>query len=219
MSCKISCISDTHGLHDQMDLDSFPGGDLLIHSGDCTNIGEARDLFGLNFWFKKLKKKYKRIILVPGNHDWICQDDIGFVRSVMPNCDILLDDTLVIDGLKIYGSPWSPRFFDWAFNVDRGPKIARKWALIPDDVDVLITHGPPFGIGDLNKPPLPELPEHVGCRDLTQRIANLKNLKLHVYGHVHGGWGKVKVNGVWYINASTCTEKYKPTNLPIGVEL
>jgi len=216
---KITCISDTHGLHERIDLDLFPGGDLLIHAGDCTNNGSPRDLFSLNWWFRKLQKKYTNIILVPGNHDFCFERNFGLSKAAMTNCIVLFDEAITIDGLKFYGSPWQPRFFDWAFNVDRGAKIARKWAAIPDDTDVLITHGPPFGIGDVCFQPHTQQPQHVGCQDLTARIAELKNLKLHVCGHVHPGWGKVQIDGVWYINASTCTNKYKPTNLPIGVEL
>jgi len=212
---KITVISDTHGLHDQMDLDSFPGGDLLLHSGDCTNFGAAQDLFSLNFWFGKLQKKYQHIILVPGNHDRCFESNFNLAKSLMTNCTILLDEAITIDGLKFYGSPWQPRFFNWAFNVDRGVKIARKWAMIPDDTNVLITHGPPFGIGDKTS----LTGDLIGCQDLSARIEKLKKLKLHACGHCHPGWGKVQVNGVWYINGSICTNAYKPTNLPIGVEL
>jgi Icc-related predicted phosphoesterase len=125
-----------------------------------------------------------------------------------------------IGGLKIYGAPWQPRFYDWAFNLNRGVELAEKWRLIPDDIDVLITHGPPHGILD-------EVPgkfgyENVGCEELRRRIEEISingKLKLHVFGHIHCGYGRAERFGVKFVNAAGCDETYEPVQPPISVEL
>jgi Icc-related predicted phosphoesterase len=123
----------------------------------------------------------------------------------------------VIDGLKIYGSPWQPRFFDWAFNLNRGPEMAEKWKLIPDETNILITHGPPNGI--LDEVPRAYGSENAGCEELRKRIQDLPDLKLHVFGHIHCGYGMHKEAGVTFINASNCDESYKPSQPPIVIDL
>ena len=120
--------------------------------------------------------------------------------------------------IKIHGSPWQPNFYDWAFNLPRlGDEIKSKWDMIPDDTDILITHGPPQEIrdfvsnwrqGDMN----------VGCELLRYRIDQIKPL-LHVFGHIHGAYGGALINETLFINASTCTERYEPSNKPIVVDL
>ena len=106
--------------------------------------------------------------------------------------------------LKIYGSPWQPEFCGWAYNLPRGQALADKWAMIPDDTDILVTHGPPAGIldGDL------------GCLNLRRRVDEL-NLKLHVFGHIHYSWG-VMGN---YVNASICNDMNIPIHDPIVMEV
>lgn len=129
----------------------------------------------------------------------------------------------MIDGVKFWGSPWQPEFCNWAFNLSRGIKLKEKWDLIPADTNVLITHGPPMGILDnvtkFNGHTGELEIQHVGCVDLYNRVMELKSLQLHVFGHLHDGYGKQKINKTIFVNASICTEEYKPTNAPIVVEL
>src|SRR5436309_2740816 len=130
---KIVCISDTHNCHDQIKV---PDGDILIHAGDATISGTVEQVSAFNAWFSALP--HRRKIYIAGNHDWLFEHSNRLARQLLaPEIIYLQDSSAVIDGLKIYGSPWQPRFFDWAFNLDRGAEIAEKWRTIPSDIDIL----------------------------------------------------------------------------------
>lgn len=213
---KVVCISDTHNFHEQI---AVPDGDVLIHSGDATVKGTIPEVIAFSEWFAEQRHPYK--VLVSGNHDWLYFLDNRLARELTkPNVIYLEDSSIEIEGLKIYGSPWQPRFFDWAFNLNRGYELAEKWAMIPDDVEILITHGPPYGILDLV--PRKGWDENTGCEELRKRveqIAALGRLKLHVFGHIHCGYGIHEEFGVKFVNASTCDEQYNPTQPPIVIDL
>jgi len=213
---RIVCISDTHNCNEEIVV---PDGDLLIHSGDATTIGSVEQFRAFNRWFAGLPHKHK--IFVAGNHDWLFERDNGPARRLLdPSIAYLQDSAIEIDGLKFYGSPWQPRFFDWAFNLNRGYELAEKWAMIPADVDVLITHGPPNGILDLV--PRKGWDENTGCEELRKRVGQIAafgRLKLHVFGHIHCGYGVHEEFGVKFVNASTCDEQYNPTQPPIVIDL
>jgi len=214
---KICCISDTHSYHRKINI---PECDILIHAGDITWKGELDILEDFSLWMKDLPIAHK--IVIHGNHE--IGHEHGYKREhglkMFSDAEIiyLQDSAVEIDGLKIYGSPDQPWFHNWEYNRQRGKEIAAKWALIPDDTNILITHGPPFMIRD-------EAPrgvgghENVGCVDLLNRIGDLEHLKLHVFGHIHAGYGITKVEQCSFVNASSCTEKYDPTNPPIVIEL
>jgi Icc-related predicted phosphoesterase len=214
---KIVCLSDTHNCNEQIRV---PDGDVLIHSGDATVRGTPAETEDFLRWFSSLPHKHK--IFVAGNHDWLYETNNRLARILTANFKIkyLQDSFAEIEGLKIYGSPWQPRFFDWAFNLNRGAEIAEKWKLIPPDADVLITHGPPFGI--LDEVPKRYWTENAGCEELRKRIEEIAafgKLKLHVFGHIHCGYGQTEKFGVRFVNASNCDEQYEPTQPPIVIEL
>lgn len=221
---RIVLLSDTHNAHDEINV---PAGDILIHAGDATGRGTIEEINAFSRWFTALPHKHK--ILVAGNHDWLFETNPALAKSLMRDCIYLQDSLAQIENLKIYGSPWQPRFYDWAFNLDRGAELAEKWHLIPDDTDILITHGPPFGI--LDAAPRGSLPdENVGCADLRRRVeelAALGNLKLHVFGHIHHSYGATEMfgeknnrkSGVKFANASNCDESYAPVNVPLVFDL
>jgi Icc-related predicted phosphoesterase len=219
---KIVAISDTHCRHKQVEI---PECDLLIHAGDITGRGEVSVLQNFLGWLDDQPATHK--VIIPGNHDYCFQQarNIPRVQAALaehPDIICLQDSEVTIEGLKIYGSPWQPWFYDWAFNFPRndGGKMAREtWAKIPDDTDILITHGPPHGILDrVDNPGQRENP-HVGCKWLISRIDELDKLRLHVAGHIHEGYGLQERNGVTHINASICTLEYKPTNNPVVIDL
>lgn len=213
---RVVCLSDTHNCNDQI---AVPDGDILIHSGDATITGTVDEIRRFNEWFSGLPHKQK--IFVAGNHDWLFERDNDLARRLLDPTIIYLQDSLAtIEGLKIYGSPWQPRFFDWAFNLSRGKELAEKWKLIPDDIDVLITHGPPSGI--LDAVPSKWGTENAGCEELRKRvkkIAAFGRLKLHIFGHIHCGFGTHDEFRVRFVNASNCDEQYQPTQPPIIVEI
>ncbi|MEZ5427958.1 MAG: metallophosphatase domain-containing protein [Pyrinomonadaceae bacterium] len=213
---RIVCISDTHNCNRQI---AVPDGDILIHAGDATVNGTRLEVEEFLFWFSSLPHRHK--IFVAGNHDWLFEKENRSARLLTANFNIryLEDSAVEIEGLKIYGSPWQPRYFNWAFNLNRGAELAEKWKLIPEDTEVLITHGPPNGI--LDEVERKYFIENTGCEELIKRVEDLaeKKLKLHIFGHIHCGYGQREEFGVRFVNASICDEAYDPTQPPIVVDL
>ncbi len=212
---RIVCISDTHNCHEQI---LVPEADILIHAGDATGLGTVEEIAAFNRWFKHLPHQYK--IFVAGNHDWLFEKNNSLARQMLDDSIIYLQDSHIeIEGLKIYGSPWQPRFYDWAFNLQRGAEIAEKWKLIPNDIDILITHGPPNGV--LDEVPRQYFTENTGCEELRKKVEELSasgKLKLHVFGHIHCGYGQAEQFGIKFFNASICNEEYFPGNAPLIYE-
>jgi Icc-related predicted phosphoesterase len=196
---RIVCISDTHSKTDQENLPIIPDGDILIHSGDFTDAGAKDEVIKFNEWLGTLPHEHK--IVIAGNHEYSFDPNcIKFkklnydaahaddMKKELTNCVYLEDSEIVIRGLKIYGSPWQPKFGSGnsAFNVTRGAVLKEKWDKIPDDIDILITHGPPLGYGDNVGTPFGNV-VRAGCKDLLFTIKNRVKPKLHVYGHIHEG--------------------------------
>lgn len=204
---RVVCLSDTH--NEQF---AVPDGDLLIHAGDATVHGTIEEVSAFNVWFSSLPHKHK--IFVAGNHDWLFERNPTMARAMLDKSIIyLLDCVAEIEGIRIYGSPWQPRFYDWAFNLNRGRELAEKWAAIPEGIDILITHGPPAGILDRT-----ERGDHAGCEELAKRLAVVRP-KVHIFGHIHEGYGVVVENGIRYVNASNCDENYNRVNPPIVFDI
>lgn len=228
---RICCLSDTHRYHRKVHFSS--DFDVLVHAGDITNRGEIAILEDFNRWCLELKMKNvcKEIIVIGGNHD-ISLDLKQSGKSVANSCErifthcIYLNQTSVtLEGITFYGDPRTPDFFPehWAFNVPRGNSLKKTWEKIPEDpsIDVLITHGPPYGILDLLREDFRRKGEdpHVGCKQLQERVFSLSKLKAHIFGHIHHGYGRTTLNDIQFVNASTCTEEYDPKNQPIILEI
>lgn len=211
---KIVFISDTHNYHDEVKL---PEGDILIHSGDFSGRGHPAEVFNFFSWLSIQSLKFKHIVFIAGNHDksfeykspWV----LKALEQLPTNVHYLEDSEIIIDGIKFYGSPWQPEFFNWAFNLPRGQAIEEKWDMIPQDTDILITHGPPMYMLDYTLRDM----INVGCLDLYNKVLQVKP-KIHVFGHIHEGYGYKEVDNTLFINASTCTLLYRPINLPIVVK-
>lgn len=212
---KIVCISDTHCQLEQVQI---PDGDILVHAGDLTYRGTVSETSKELLKLSKHRARFKEIILVEGNHDWLGFHNPTLMDHMCKDNGIILlrDSGVTIDDLKFYGSPHQPEFHDWAFNLPRGEPLKQKWALIPDDTNVLITHSPLHSI--LDEVPYPS-GFRAGCVDLYNRVMELKDLKLSVFGHLHMNHGSVSIDGKTYVNASVCTENYKPTNAPIIISI
>ncbi len=213
---RIVCISDTHGLHNQIRV---PDGDALVHAGDFTNNGQAGQVVEFAEWFAN--QPHARKVVTPGNHDFYCEKAPDLARKLFeqPRVHYLVDQSVVIDGVIFYGSPWQPRFFDWAFNLDRGALLKAKWDLIPNGVNVLVTHGPPIHFLDAT-----DRSQSVGCADLAVAVnTRLHDLKLHVFGHIHESYGYYRDRHIAgervFANAATCNLKYKPINPPLVFDL
>lgn len=211
---KIVSISDTHERENYYNI-VVPEGDVLVHAGDITMGGSLKALNQFANWIKKHEHKHK--IVISGNHDWCFQNQHHDIAvEILENAGIvyLQDSGIEIDGINFWGSPWQPWFHDWAFNLRRGREIAEKWKMIPNNCNVLVTHGPPYGILDSAG-----LGEHVGCEALEKRIRQLDKLKVHIFGHIHEQHGVVHEHGIIFANASTCTRRYEPNNPPIVIEI
>lgn len=203
MAVSIVVISDTHGFHDSIEM---PMGDILVHAGDVTKHGTIEDLEGFNRYLGTLPHAVK--IVVAGNHDLCFEHNRHECEAKLSNAIYLQDEAVTVHGIRFYGSPWQPWFYDWAFNLQRGPEIREKWDLIPEDTDVLITHGPPFGYGDETV-----RGEHVGCRDLLEALVRVKP-QVHIFGHIHEGYGRSSNKHTDFINASICDVFFQSANCP-----
>mmetsp|Transcript_41813 Transcript_41813/g.65318 ORF Transcript_41813/g.65318 Transcript_41813/m.65318 type:complete len:358 (+) Transcript_41813:131-1204(+) len=223
---RFVCISDTHSLHETM---SVPPGDILIHAGDFTDVGLPSDVLKFNEFIGRLPHRHK--IVIAGNHDLTFDKDsyprlwqrfshprefsVESTIASLSNAKYLFDEEINIRGFRIFGSPWQPEFCDWAFNLPRGDALKQKWENIPKGIDVLVTHGPPIGHGDQTR----GNKMRVGCVDLLKAVQTIKPA-YHVFGHVHEGYGITEDgHGIQYVNASTCTANYKPTNPSIVFDL
>jgi Icc-related predicted phosphoesterase len=204
---RIVLISDTHGLHDAIDV---PEGDLLVHAGDLTKAGEQDEVAAFARWFADLPHPHK--VVIAGNHDFLFERKGEDARCLIQDAIYLQDQAVEIGGVRIWGSPWQPWFYNWAFNLARGAEIREKWDLIPEDTDLLITHGPPLGHGDVT-----QHGDATGCADLLDVVRRI-GPRLHVFGHIHEGYGVTGENGTTFVNATTCDVRYRPVNPPVVLE-
>lgn len=209
---RLVLISDTHSRHESLVV---PDGDILVHSGDLTMEGTVVELKAAAKWMRSLP--HCRKVFIAGNHDWALQhlmtnEREDLIHTMFDGCDYLRDSSVNINGLNFYGSPWQPVFNDWAFNLTRGPKLMDKWEMIHHSTDVLVTHGPPLGVLDKCDN------GHVGCYDLGIRVREVRPV-VHVFGHIHSGYGHDTRHGTDFYNASVVNERYKVTNEPWVVDL
>jgi Icc-related predicted phosphoesterase len=207
---KFVTIADTHGLHHELNL---PPGDVLIHAGDVSMKGNREEVEDFLSWFAGQDFAYK--IFVAGNHDFFFEREADDeIHQLIPDNVIYLNNShTILNGLKIWGSPITPWFFNWAFNRHRGEPIQRYWDLIPSDTDIIITHGPVFRALDKTTGG-----EHVGCKDLFNKVQEVKP-KVHICGHIHESYGTIVKSGITFINASAVNARYERVNRPIVFEL
>jgi predicted phosphodiesterase len=205
---RIVCLSDTHNLHDRIHV---PEGDLLLHAGDATLRGTAGEVSAFFDWLAGRPHRHK--VFVAGNHDFLFEREPALARSLVHGAVYLEDAAAEIEGLRIWGSPWQPWFHDWAFNLQRGVALRDKWDLIPSGIDVLVTHGPPHGVLDRI-----DRGELVGCADLLEAALRIRP-RVHLFGHIHEGYGQETRDGIAFVNASICNLAYRPVNPPVVLDL
>lgn len=209
-SLKVIAISDTHGYHHQL---SLPSGDVLIHAGDVSSQGSKQEVQDFLQWFSDLNYEHK--IFIAGNHDFFFERaDSDMITSIIPDNVIYLNDSgISIGGLNIWGSPVTPWFFNWAFNRHRGADIKKHWKFIPQNTDILITHGPVYGVLDRTIHG-----QRVGCEVLKEAIQVIKP-KIHICGHIHESYGQVQTMDTLYINASVLDVQYRLVNDAVLFEI
>ena len=219
---RITLISDTHTKHDELDWEKtdLPGGDLLIHAGDIMNSGyNSNDITSFCKWFDGLEQ-YDHKVFIAGNHDRMFENVPEKAMEIVnsyKNITYLQDDWAKVgddtETAKIYGAPWQPEFYNWAFNLPKGgPGLMSKWEAIPIDTEILITHGPAQGHLDMSGPPYNE--PNLGCALLREKLDE-QPPKIHVCGHIHGGYGYKFHNGTHFFNASILNERYDYVNKPV----
>jgi Icc-related predicted phosphoesterase len=217
---KISIISDTHNKHKHVTGD-LPGGSLLLHSGDISSMGYEHEITEFAKWYDGLN--YDNKIFIAGNHDWGFQNNVDKVKEIVDfykTITYLQDQLHTIQDdngteVKIWGSPWQPEFYQWAFNLQKnGEELKSKWDMIPEGIDILITHGPAWGILDDVEG---RRGEHLGCELLAERIKVIKP-KIHICGHIHSGHGHYFDGHTHYFNASVLNERYLYAHTPWNIE-
>lgn len=214
-SMRVVAVADTHLFHDELRI---PDGDVFIHAGDLCRGGGIEEVKVAARWLASLPHPTK--VVVAGNHDW------AFVRSPVeaqkllgPAVIYLQDSGVLLNGLRFWGSPWQPAFNDWAFNLARGPMLREKWSLIPEDTDVLVTHCPPYGIGDGSGDGGGYGgADRLGCEDLLARVLDIRPMP-HLFGHIHDSGSVRSMGGTTFANATTWECERGPTVIDIDLRL
>lgn len=212
MTLKVVAISDTH---DQMHKIKVPDADILIHNGDFSNSGSRTNHYEFIKQYASLPHKYK--LLTAGNHDGWSYKNPELFKELCEDYLIhfLVDEEIVIEGKRIYMSPYSPTFGTWYWMKDRGEPIAKVWNKIPTGLDILCTHGPAYGILDVSV----YSNTYCGCEELLKAIEE-KKPKYHLFGHIHKWGGQVRKNeSTTFYNTSVCDERYEPTNKIVEFEI
>jgi Icc-related predicted phosphoesterase len=212
---SICCISDTHSKHNQLDLSKYPA-DVLVHAGDWTG-GRDEDFSETEEFFKWLSAQpYSRKLFIAGNHERTVENNEKLFYDLLkhyPTIEYIHHKAVTISGVKFYGSNYSNEFCGWAF-MEEDLELSKIWDKIPDDTDVLITHGPAYAHKDLVQEAHDRNP-HVGSQALTRRKLDIPSLKLHVNGHIHCDYGKLELSSHTVINAAMLNTNYKLVNDPI----
>ena len=173
---RIVFISDTHCYHARV---AIPDGDIVVHCGDFCSSGKAKQARSFARFFQALPHRHK--VVIAGNHDICLEDDPMLGDALFESCHYLMDSGAVVDGVRFWGSPWQPWFLDWAFNLQRGAPLRDKWALIPNDTDVLLTHGPPYGVLDRTTGG-----ELAGCEELLLAVRSRQASRACLRAHSRG---------------------------------
>jgi Icc-related predicted phosphoesterase len=232
---KITFISDTHTyMYDYNNNYKeliLPEGDILCCSGDIMSSGyNEGEIIHFLKWINKQSFRYK--IFIAGNHDRVFEDKPLIANEIITKYAgegvIYLQNTSIeIEGLTFYGTPHQPYFGGWAFNVPDFEKLINIYQQIPDNVDVLLTHCPPYGILDQSHRTYyhnPSGENHLGSIELKEVLAAKQLSKTQprvvAFGHIHGDGGKqLQIDDTLYINASLCDELYEPVNNIVSIEL
>ncbi len=205
---RIVAVADTHLFHREL---AVPYGDVFLHAGDLCRGGSLAELAEALEWIAELPHPTK--IVVAGNHDMCLEDAPDRARPLVAAVATYLEDEgAVIGGVRFWGSPWQPAYNGWGFNLPRGEALVAKWARIPAALDVLVTHGPPEGIGDRSSMGA----ERAGCRDLRARVAMVRPL-VHLFGHIHEDGGAWEEDGTTFVNCTTWESERPPTVIDVDV--
>jgi len=230
---RMVCISDLHGKC--RTVEKLPAGDILIVAGDISDQGRPEEVLDFADWIDQQDFPVK--IVIAGNHDVSLDekyyhrkgkdrfklpkvDPQELVKKLKSVCCYLEDESARVfplkdgsGGLRVWGTPWQPKYCDWAFNRPRGRRLARKWERIPTHSDLVVVHGPPLGRGDRTKSG-----QRAGCIDLLREIQERVRPQLLVNGHIHEGYGVCNDGVTTFVNAAVYTSRSKPIRKPIVID-
>ena len=175
-----------------------------------TRRGDLHEVRAFDAFLAGLDHRHK--LVIAGNHDFCFERRPAAARVALRHAVYLEDEAIEVEGVRFYGSPWQPWFWDWAFNLRRGAEIRSKWELIPEDTEVLITHGPPLGRCDVTAGG-----DAVGCADLLERIRQVRP-RYHLFGHIHEAYGSSSDDATTFVNASSCDLRYRPVHPPVVID-
>lgn len=214
-------ISDTHDCHQDLNLIVPQDTEILFFTGDMTYRGAEWEIKLLLEQFKKLSTRIPHIVGILGNHEVGCQGKEVELKQRFKDVGVTLlhNDSIEIEGVKIFGSPYTPYFFGWAYQYQNAIYAAQYededlmtgeevWDQIPEDTTVVLSHCPPQFILDTCRN------GSVGCPHLRRRIESIFSVRYNLFGHIHEGYGMTKVGGVTYSNGSIMDGKYKFVNKP-----
>lgn len=201
---RIVAVADTHHRYPLPDL---PPGDLLLFAGDACMFGDLQEFCRFAHWFNRTPFTHR--VWIPGNHDRIIEKDTSLGRSMVDGT-MLIDKLVEVEGIRIYGSPYTPEFCNWAF-MESQTELEARWARMPSNIDILLTHGPPHGYLDEAGYLEDGSPRHVGDIELWKAV-KLRRPKYHIFGHVHAQGGKDLIAGpTKFMNVSLCDSDYLHT--------
>jgi Icc-related predicted phosphoesterase len=216
---RIVATADWHGEFPDWIGGGLPKGDVLVIGGDVMPVHNHNRQFQAE-WFREhfiphlasLALRFEAVVWVAGNHDFALQDSPELTLGLPDGIFSLEDSSYWHGSTHFYGSPWSGRFGNWAF-MDEEDGLAKRYALIPEDVDVLISHGPPYGLCDLT-----DGGEHVGSIALLERIAQMQP-QIVITGHIHEAYGESMIGPTTIMNVSLMDSRYRPVNAAMTIDL
>jgi len=212
MSIRIQFISD---LHNKLDKVKLVPSDWLLIAGDLSINGRIPEISKFNHDLQNAIRqfKFKHIIYTAGNHDDLFKENQFLAKSMVANAVYLEDKMVEIEGVKIWGSPYSPTYGDFVFNYDRGEPAKQQWSKIPNDIDILMTHAVPYNMLDMTN-----TFQHVGCENLLDAILQRDSIRIHVGGHLHFSHGVKEFHDKLYINAAICNDELQPIHTPVVID-
>lgn len=219
---KIVAISDTH-CHSLPSILEGVSGDLLLIAGDWSYQATWVEIGMFKADLKAIRDQFTDIVVISGNHEVGIEENPHLEQEIAKDCNVIYlnNSEATVQGLRIYGSPDTPWFGGWAFNFNRGEELKRRWENIPEGLDILLLHGPAYGVCDL----IPWTEERVGCKDLLNKLQSLENPpKIVISGHIHSAYtnGKgirrtIGESILTFYNVSICNEQYNASNQPTEI--
>ena len=194
-----------------------PDGDILVHAGDLTNFFQPLTksmemLKDVNDWLGEMPHRHK--IVIAGNHDMVFQEEPKKAKTLLTNAHYLENSGIELEGIRFWGSPVTP-VQEMAFSLPKTISSREIWKHVPEDINVLVTHGPPYGIRDQNSVD----GYHHGCSNLLQTLMRIQP-QIHIFGHIHNGYGRESNrNGNWFLNCSAVNAKRELANPPVVIDL